>query len=50
MDQDIVPFGIIDNGLDNQGEMIDGDFWVTDRSKFTMENMEFETLSNKHRL
>jgi hypothetical protein len=25
MDQDLVPFGIIDNGIDNQGEMIDGD-------------------------
>ena len=50
MDQDIVPFGIIDNGLDNQGETMDGDFWVADRSKFTMEHMEWETLSNRHRL
>lgn len=33
MDQDLVPFGIIDNGIDNQGETIDGDLWFEDRKK-----------------
>jgi hypothetical protein len=53
MDNDIVPFGAISGYQGSAGddsEMIDGDLWVTDRSKFTMENMEWETLSNKHRL
>lgn len=51
MDQDLVPFGIIDNGLNNQGEVIDGDLWVTDRDRmYTFDNIDWETLSNKHRL
>ncbi|CAB4170746.1 large terminase protein [uncultured Caudovirales phage] len=53
MDNDIVPFGAISGyqgSAAEESELIDGDLWVTDRSKFTMENMEFETLSNKHRL
>jgi len=32
MDQDMVPFGIIDNGLDNIGEKdASGDLWLEDR-------------------
>ena len=53
MDNDIVPFGAISGyqgSAAEESELIDGDLWVTDRSKFTMENMEWETLSNKHRL
>ena len=36
MDQDLVPFGIIDNGLDNPWDNpkdAQGDFWVEDRKK-----------------
>jgi hypothetical protein len=34
MDQDMVPFGIIDNGIDKPGDMdADGDLWFEDRSK-----------------
>jgi hypothetical protein len=51
MDQDLVPFGIIDNGIDNQGEVIDGDVWVADREKlYTFDNLDWDTLTNKHRL
>jgi len=51
MDQDIVPFGIIDDGLNNRGEVIDGDVWVTDRERmYTFDNVEWDTLTNKHRL
>jgi hypothetical protein len=32
MDQDMVPFGIIDNGIDRPGEIdAAGDLWVEDR-------------------
>jgi hypothetical protein len=51
MDQDLVPFGIIDNGIDNRGEVIDGDVWVTDRERmYTFDNVDWDTLTNKHRL
>jgi hypothetical protein len=34
MDQDLVPFGIIDNGLDDMGEKdAQGDYWFEDRKK-----------------
>ena len=34
MDQDMVPFGIIDNGIDRPGDRdADGDLWLEDRSK-----------------
>lgn len=34
MDQDMVPFGIIDNGIDRPGDRdADGDLWFEDRSK-----------------
>jgi hypothetical protein len=51
MDQDLVPFGIIDNGIDNRGEVIDGDVWVTDRERmYTFDNVDWDMLTNKHRL
>jgi hypothetical protein len=51
MDQDIVPFGIIDNGIDNRGEVIDGDLWVTDRERmYTFDHVDWDMLTNKHRL
>jgi hypothetical protein len=33
MDQDLVPFGIIDDGLNNTMENIDGDLWMEDRQR-----------------
>jgi hypothetical protein len=34
MDQDMVPFGIIDNGIDRPGDRdAEGDLWFEDRSK-----------------
>jgi intein/homing endonuclease len=52
MDQDIVPFGIIDNGLKDDIEMdVDGDLWITERKKFwAFDEIEWDTLTNKHRL
>ena len=52
MDQDIVPFGIIDNGLKDDMEMdVDGDLWITERKKFwAFDEIEWDTLTNKHRL
>ena len=52
MDQDIVPFGIIDNGLKDDVEMdVDGDLWITERKKFwAFDEIEWDTLTNKHRL
>lgn len=52
MDQDIVPFGIIDNGIDDPFDEIDrdGELWTRARSGYTLDNIEWDTLSNKHRL
>ena len=53
MDNDIVPFGIIDNGLNDilDSDMGDKELWVLDRErKFVFDNVDFDTLSNKHRL
>jgi hypothetical protein len=52
MDQDIVPFGIIDDGLkDNIEQDVDGDLWIEDRKKtYAFDQLEWDTLSNKHRL
>ena len=53
MDNDIVPFGIIDNGLNDNLDldMRDKELWVLDRQrKFVFDNVDFDTLSNKHRL
>lgn len=52
MDQDLVPFGIIDNGLKDDMETdIDGDVWITERKKFfAFDELEWDTLTNKHRL
>jgi hypothetical protein len=34
MDQDMVPFGIIDNGIDNPNEKdASGDLWIEDRGR-----------------
>lgn len=51
MDSDITPF-IIDDGLDNNLDLDkDKDLWVIDRErKFVFENIDFDILSNKHRL
>jgi hypothetical protein len=54
MDQDIIPFGLIDNGLDDPFDRnidADGDVWVTDRkSRYPFDMVEFDILSNKHKL
>jgi len=52
MDQDTVPFGIIDNGLKDDMEVdVDGDLWITERKKFwAFDEIEWDTLTNKHRL
>jgi len=52
MDQDLVPFGAIDNGLDNDFEKdADGELWIQDRKRsFVFDNFDWDTLTNKHRL
>ncbi len=47
MDQDLVPFGIIDNGLNNVGEYDkDGDYWFEDRqSRYPFDDMNFNWRS-----
>jgi len=54
MDSDVVPFGIIDNGIDDpfdDGRDANGDKWVTDRERiYVFDNIEWDTLTNKHRL
>lgn len=54
MDRDLVPFGLIDNGMNNPlGERdIDGDLWIEDRQrKYVFDNdLNWEYLTNKHRL
>jgi hypothetical protein len=53
MDADIVPFGIIDNGIDDPFLERDKnkDIWIADRSRsYVFDNLEWDILSNKHRL
>ena len=55
MDQDLVPFGIVDNGID---DIFDEDVeyrdirekWTNLRSRNVFDNTEFDILSNKERL
>ena len=46
MDQDIVPFGIIDNGVDDPFDNprdAQGDYWVSDRqSKFPFDDLSMD--------
>ena len=47
MDQDIAPFGIIDNGIDNPGDKdAAGDLWIEDRSRM----YPFDDLNWQRRL
>ena len=56
MDQDIVPFGIVDNGVDDpfdkEEELRDiNEAWVNSRqNRYVFDNLEFDVLSNKHKL
>ena len=54
IDQDLVPFGIIDDGLNDPFDNdidANGDRWVTDRQRqYVFDNIEWDTLRNKHRL
>ena len=56
MDQDIVPFGIVDNGVDDpfekENELRDiKEAWVNSRQKTSVfDNLEWDTLTNTHRL
>ena len=47
MDQDLVPFGIIDNGLNSMGERDkDGDYWIEDRqSKYPFDDINLDWRS-----
>jgi hypothetical protein len=47
MDQDIVPFGIIDDGLSTLGERDkDGDYWIEDRqSRYPFDDMNWDWRS-----
>lgn len=47
MDQDLVPFGIIDNGLNSMGERDkDGDYWVEDRqNRYPFDDMNMDWRS-----
>jgi len=47
MDQDLVPFGIIDNGLNNAGERdSNGDYWFEDRqSRYPFDDMNYDWRS-----
>lgn len=54
VDQDIVPFGIIDNGIDDpfkEKAEKDAELWVEERnSKFDMGNVQLDHLYNRWRL
>ena len=54
MDQDIVPFGIMDNGIDDPFNDIEQDSrekWLVSRgNRFVFDNTEFDVLSNKFKL
>ena len=56
MDQDIVPFGIVDNGVDDpfekENELRDiKEAWVNSRQKTSVfDNLEWDILTNTHRL
>lgn len=47
MDQDLVPFGIIDNGLNSMGERdSNGDYWVEDRqNRYPFDDMNMDWRS-----
>ena len=54
MNADIVPFGIIDNGLDNpiEEQMQDAkEKWLVQREGInTFDNLEWDILANRHKL
>jgi len=54
MDQDLVPFGIMDNGIDdpfNDPEQDAREKWVVSKgNRFVFDNVEFDILSNKFKL
>jgi hypothetical protein len=54
MDQDIVPFGVIDNGIDDPFDRekdANGDIWVAERkAMYPFDQMEWDILSNKYKL
>ena len=54
MDQDIVPFGIMDNGLDDPFDNPEEDArekWIVSKgNRFVFDNTEFDILSNRHKL
>jgi len=54
MDQDIVPFGIMDNGVDdpfNGSEQDAKEKWIMSKdNSFVFDNVEFDILSNRHKL
>ena len=54
-DTDLVPFGFIDDGVDNDPFRTErdsaGELWIADRNRaFSIDNLEWDVLSNKHKL
>jgi len=54
LDSDVVPFGIIDNGIDDpfkEKRLKDAELWVDSRYDFSLENsINLDTLSNRWKL
>lgn len=54
MDTDIVPFGLMDNGIDDPFDDPESDakekWYVTKGNRYTFDNVEFDVLSNKYKL
>lgn len=54
MDTDIVPFGLMDNGIDDPFDDPESDarekWYVSKSDRFTFDNVDWEILSNRHKL
>ena len=54
MDTDIVPFGLMDNGIDDPFDDPESDarekWHVSKGNRFTFDNVDWEILSNRHKL
>jgi hypothetical protein len=54
MDTDLVPFGIIDDGVNDpfaSERDAAGDLWISERNRsYSIDNIEWDVLSNKHKL
>ena len=54
MDTDIVPFGLMDNGIDDPFDDPESDarekWYVSKGNRYTFDNVDWEILSNRHKL